>query len=149
MQKFITQTSSSRRLFNRTVFTSLRNQQQQHRFYSSNAITKQELKDLIEKRDSDYLLIDVRNTEELEGNMPLIPTAVNIPLPDFGSALMMADSKRFESMYGIKKPSHNDKIICYCRSGRRSQSACEILEQLQFDNVYNYEGSALDWYNQK
>ncbi len=39
----------------------------------------------------------------------------------------------------------NDEIIVYCRSGRRSVTACLIMETMGFANVVNLEGGMLDW----
>ena len=33
----------------------------------------------------------------------------------------------------------------YCRSGKRSYSACEIMKELGFTNLYNLESGYLDW----
>lgn len=156
-----------------------------NRFYSSstnepNLINKEELKKLIEKREEPYVLIDVRNPDEVTSpDMPLIESAVNIPLPDLGSAFMMMDEKRFKTSYGFPKPKHHEKIIVYCRSGKRSEEgimeilcpflcmfihyclhyflisvcccyiAADILRQMQYDNVFNYIGSAMDWYSEQ
>ena len=117
----------ARSFVTRTKFTpkSMRTEISQHRFYSGgvviNTISKEELQELIKNRATEpYFLIDVRNPDELTGDMPLIESAINIPLPDFGSAFMTTDPMRFQTMYGIPKPNHNERIICYCRSGRRS-----------------------------
>jgi rhodanese-related sulfurtransferase len=126
-----------------------------HRFYSSNTkepklINKEELRKLIEKKEEPYVLIDVRNPDEVTSpDMPLIESAVNIPLPDLGSAFMMMDEKRFKTSYGFPKPKHHEKIIVYCRSGKRSTQAADILRQMQYDNVFNYVGSAMDWYSEQ
>lgn len=36
-------------------------------------------------------------------------------------------------------------IICVCRSGARSQAACEILQQQGFTNVQNMSGGMIAW----
>ena len=36
-------------------------------------------------------------------------------------------------------------IVCICRSGARSQSACEMLANAGFANVVNLRGGMLDW----
>ena len=37
------------------------------------------------------------------------------------------------------------EVICYCRSGNRSQMACAILEHLGFKNTVNVAGGTIDW----
>jgi rhodanese-related sulfurtransferase len=39
------------------------------------------------------------------------------------------------------------EVIVYCRSGRRSMLACQILDQMGFKDTYNLEGGILAWIN--
>lgn len=39
----------------------------------------------------------------------------------------------------------DQEVIVYCRSGNRSQVACNILEQMGFKNTVNVTGGMLDW----
>lgn len=39
----------------------------------------------------------------------------------------------------------NEEVICYCRSGNRSQMACLMLEHMGFTNTINVAGGTLDW----
>jgi rhodanese-related sulfurtransferase len=38
-----------------------------------------------------------------------------------------------------------EEVICYCRSGNRSQMACLMLEHLGFKNTVNVAGGMIDW----
>ncbi|MDB5193082.1 MAG: rhodanese-like protein [Segetibacter sp.] len=38
-----------------------------------------------------------------------------------------------------------EEVICYCRSGSRSQMACLMLEHLGFKNTVNVTGGMVDW----
>jgi rhodanese-related sulfurtransferase len=38
-----------------------------------------------------------------------------------------------------------EEVICYCRSGARSQMACLMLEHLGFTNTVNVTGGILEW----
>ena len=42
----------------------------------------------------------------------------------------------------------DQEIIIHCRSGKRSLTACLILESLGFSNTKNLEGGMLDWQEQ-
>ena len=42
----------------------------------------------------------------------------------------------------------NQEVIVHCRSGKRSQTACLILESLGFTNTKNLQGGMLDWQEQ-
>lgn len=39
----------------------------------------------------------------------------------------------------------NEEVICYCRRGNRSQSACLILEHMGFNNTKNMVGGVEAW----
>ena len=38
-----------------------------------------------------------------------------------------------------------EEVICYCRSGQRSQMACLMLEHMGFKNTVNVSGGLVDW----
>lgn len=39
----------------------------------------------------------------------------------------------------------DQEVICYCRSGQRSQMACLMLEHMGFNNTVNVTGGMLAW----
>lgn len=39
----------------------------------------------------------------------------------------------------------DEELILQCRSGRRSEMACMVLDQMGFKNTYNLEGGILAW----
>ncbi|HPH22830.1 MAG TPA: rhodanese-like domain-containing protein [Chitinophagaceae bacterium] len=39
----------------------------------------------------------------------------------------------------------NEEVICYCRSGNRSNMACLMLEHLGFTNTVNVVGGMIAW----
>lgn len=39
----------------------------------------------------------------------------------------------------------NEEIVVHCRSGKRSQMACQILDQMGFAKTVNVEGGILAW----
>ncbi len=76
------------------------------------------------------ILVDVRTAEEVsEGK---IANAINIDLYD-----PAFDEK-------ISKLDKNKTILVYCRSGRRSMSAAEILAKKGY-KVVNLEGGITEW----
>ena len=75
-------------------------------------------------------MIDVREPDEvLQGS---IPSAVNLPLSVLANSLHLSPEV-FKSRFGWEKPKTNQEIVFYCRSGKRSTTACEIAAQ----NGYN------------
>lgn len=39
----------------------------------------------------------------------------------------------------------DQEVICYCRSGNRSQMACLMLDHLGYTNTVNVTGGIVDW----
>lgn len=75
-----------------------------------------------------HLLIDVRTPEEFASGH--ISGAVNIPVESLQSRL--------------SEVSNAQPIVVYCRSGNRSATASQILEQAGYSNVYDL-GGIIDW----
>ncbi|HUV07195.1 MAG TPA: rhodanese-like domain-containing protein [Spirochaetia bacterium] len=80
------------------------------------------LKQLIEKKDKDYFLIDVRTDREY--GTGFIPSAINIPYDVIGNNLPTEDRSAL--------------IVVYCASGSRSGRAKQALDELGFKNVINF-----------
>eukprot|EP01119_Soliformovum_irregulare_P019209 TRINITY_DN6033_c0_g1_i1.p1 TRINITY_DN6033_c0_g1~~TRINITY_DN6033_c0_g1_i1.p1 ORF type:complete len:206 (-),score=24.69 TRINITY_DN6033_c0_g1_i1:10-627(-) len=108
-------------------------------------ITKEDLKKRIGAKDHPYTLIDVREPSEIE-QTGRIDTAHNIPLGQIGEAFKL-DEDTFSKKYGFSKPKQDQDLIFSCRSGVRSQNACDIAEANRYTNVINYKGSALEWFS--
>ncbi|MEE1126348.1 MAG: rhodanese-like domain-containing protein [Acutalibacteraceae bacterium] len=93
------------------------------------SVSSQEAKELMDSEDS-YIILDVRTEEEYaEGH---IKNAVLIP--DYEIA------ERAEKELTDK----NQLILVYCRSGRRSKIASDILVSLGYTNVVEF-GGIIDW----
>jgi rhodanese-related sulfurtransferase len=103
-------------------------------------ITTEELKEMIDNKE-DYILIDVRNKEELEHGM--IPTAKHLYLDEIEEAFKLSEEE-FENKYNFKKPSKEKLIILHCRTGARSQAATDFLIDRGY-NAKNYQGSVQAW----
>merc|ERR1712137_747029 len=103
-----------------------------------NVISKTDVQQFIDSERGDYILIDVRKPEEYSHGV--IPTAKTLPLGELPEALAMKE-KDWEAKYNFKKIQPNDTIILYCRSGKRSDTASQILEARGFKHILNYEGS--------
>ncbi|HPQ07709.1 MAG TPA: rhodanese-like domain-containing protein [Bacteroidia bacterium] len=91
-------------------------------------VSPQEFQKLLS--DKNTILVDVRTAEEVsEGK---IPNAINI---DFYS-------NTFEQE--ISKLDKNKTILVYCRSGRRSAGAAEVLAKKGY-KVVNLDGGISNW----
>ena len=84
-------------------------------------------------RKENYLLLDVRTTEEYAEEH--LPGARLIPLNELDQRYLELEAPK--------------KIILYCRSGRRSLAGAILLCNLGFWELYNMEGGIVDWPYQK
>lgn len=74
----------------------------------------------------DAYLIDVREPDEvIQGS---IPSSVNLPLSVLSNSLHLS-KKDFKEKHGFDKPRADQEIIFYCRSGKRSATACDIAKR--------------------
>ena len=88
-------------------------------------ITPEEVKEILDNKNENYVLIDVREDDEFnEGH---IPGAVNIPLGNIDSITY----------------STSRTIIVYCKSGNRSNEAAIKLKNMGY-NVKDM-GGIVDW----
>ncbi len=92
-------------------------------------ITAQEAKRIIDNEEG-YIILDVRAQEEYDGGH--IPGAIVIPHGE------IAD--RAEEVLTDK----DQLILVYCRSGRRSKIAADVLVELGYTNIREF-GGILDW----
>lgn len=91
-------------------------------------ITVKELKEMIDRKESDFHIIDVREPYEYEiGNLG----GLLIPLGEIENQL-------------DNIPSLGKKVIL-CRSGIRSKKAIQKLQKLGFKNLFNLKGGILEW----
>ncbi len=77
------------------------------------------------------VLLDVRTAQEVASG--IIPGAVHIDIsrPDFIEKINQLDKSK--------------SYVVYCRSGRRSVSACNMMANEGFQQLYNLQGGILSW----
>ena len=93
------------------------------------SITAEEAKENMDTEEG-YVILDVRTKEEYdEGH---IPGAVLIPNTE-------VENRAEEAL-----PDKEQLILVYCRSGRRSKMAAQILADLGYTNVKEF-GGIIDW----
>lgn len=79
----------------------------------------------------EVLLLDVRTASEFESGHLIDSENMDYNQPDFRTAI---------SQLAKDKP-----VLVYCRSGRRSSYAMEIMKELGFQQIYNLEGGIESW----
>ena len=82
--------------------------------------------------DENAVILDVRT--EAEVSEGIIANAINIDI-----------HKGQDFVDQIEALDKNKNYYVYCRSGMRSEKACEIMNQLGFENAYNLIGGILNW----
>lgn len=92
-------------------------------------ITAEEAKQIMDT-EKGYLILDVRTQEEYD--QLHIPGAVLIPDTDI--------AEQAEQILTDK----DQLLLVYCRSGRRSKLASEILVELGYTNILEF-GGIIDW----
>jgi rhodanese-related sulfurtransferase len=91
--------------------------------------------ELARKLDSDpaLLVCDVRDPDELEGELGQLPGARNIPLG------------QLQPRIGELSTHKRRDIVAVCRTGRRSEAAARILQDSGFERVFVLKGGMTAW----
>lgn len=82
--------------------------------------------------DENAVILDVRTEAEVDEGM--IANAINIDIHEGQGFIDKIEALDKSKNYYV-----------YCRSGARSAKACEIMNELGFDNAYNLLGGMLEW----
>lgn len=92
-------------------------------------ITAQEAKELMDGEEG-YVILDVRTEEEYaQGHVP--------------GAILIPDSQ-IETKAEEILTDKDQMILVYCRSGRRSKNAAELLLKLGYTDIREF-GGIIDW----
>jgi rhodanese-related sulfurtransferase len=95
-----------------------------------NEKTKEIKGDFVYKKlEKGAVLVDVRTEEERADD--LIPGSIWIPLD-----LLPMHVNNFKE---------TEDVIFYCRSGRRSELACQLMRDHGFTNSWNLVGGIVEW----
>ncbi|MGS2727198.1 rhodanese-like domain-containing protein [Psychroserpens sp. BH13MA-6] len=82
--------------------------------------------------DYDAVVLDVRTSEEAA--LGIIPKALLIDI-----------YKGQGFIYKLEELDKTKNYYVYCRSGTRSAQACQIMNQLGFENTNNLIGGFIEW----
>ena len=82
--------------------------------------------------EDNAVILDVRTEAEVAEKK--IPNSINIDI-----------YKGQGFVYQLEELDKSKNYYVYCRSGARSEKACNIMNQLGFDNAYNLLGGILEW----
>jgi rhodanese-related sulfurtransferase len=90
-------------------------------------ITYKELKPITDAPTGEVTIIEVREPDEVQAGM--IPAAVNVPLTQFEKAFAPNGGADFQEKFSFPRPSFNDQLVFYCRSGKRSEQALQMAKK--------------------
>ncbi|HEY9184946.1 MAG TPA: rhodanese-like domain-containing protein [Salegentibacter sp.] len=94
-------------------------------------LTQEEWREKLEQDDK-AVVLDVRTEEEMEeGYLP------NAKLIDIYKGQEFVDE--------IEKLDKSKNYYIYCRSGQRSEQACQLMDQMGFATTYNLLGGIIEW----
>lgn len=101
----------------------------------------------VEGTDENYVIIDVRNVDEIDYTGKLSPVVHTLPLPyivQYG--VFNLDNEDFEDSFGFPKPEMDQTLVFTCKAGIRSMQAGQFAIQAGYTKIVNYTGGANDWF---
>ncbi|XP_018052900.1 PREDICTED: uncharacterized protein LOC108690223 [Atta colombica] len=102
----------------------------------------------LEKEKPDFLLFDVRESEEIE-SYSQTPKIINIKEDDVVNELINLEDKNFQKKYGISKPDQHTKMIFSCYSGKRAENVVKKMNEKGYTQVYLYRGGFKAWHDKQ
>lgn len=83
-------------------------------------------------QSNNAVVLDVRTLEEV--NEGIIPNAIHI---DIFKGQAFVDE--------VEQLPKDKTYFVYCRSGRRSAQACDVMQKLGFKETHNLLGGIMEW----
>jgi rhodanese-related sulfurtransferase len=102
-------------------------------------MSTEQLKTMMDSLEIFYL-IDVREINEYAYGF--VPGAINVP---GGVLIFKMENTAFWDNEMIYPPMKTDKIIVYCKKGKRSVIAAHDLQRLGYENVWYLDGGYKAW----
>lgn len=114
-------------------------------------IGKEKMTEIIqdyEKKNSHskYVVIDVRDQEEVAASGKLSPQVITLPVPIILDQNVFAmNEKDFQNACGFQKPKHDQMIVFSCAVGIRSNWAAYAAALAGYESA-NYMGGSEEWF---
>jgi rhodanese-related sulfurtransferase len=116
-------------------------------------IGKEEMEEIIEdyeeggREDSGYVVMDVRERNEVEYTGKLSPNTQTLPLSIISEQNVFSlDEEEFEEVCGFAKPLPDETLVFSCAAGIRSVHAARFAAMNGYSNLINYTGGANQWF---
>lgn len=116
-------------------------------------IDKDAMKEIVEdvenssRDESGYVIIDVRNFDEIESTGKLSDCVYSLPLPMVSEGAFDKSENEFQDLYGFDKPSLDETIVFSCKAGIRAMKAANIAANSGYTNLVSYSGGADEWFS--
>ncbi|MFP4399743.1 MAG: rhodanese-like domain-containing protein [Desulfonatronovibrio sp.] len=95
-------------------------------------ITQEQMEEMARK-NSDLIILDVRQPEERTGPLGKINGSVNVPLSRFAQGIARLDLDK------------DMPVVVLCRTQNRSRAAYDELRKMGFSNIYILKGGMMDY----
>ena len=141
--------ASSPRLDTRVFMSSDKEQQ-----LTLRNIGREQMEEIVEdyenggREDSGYVVLDVREENEIAYSGKVSPNTITFPLQKLMRLNAFAlDDDDFEEEFGFEKPSPDETLVFTCAAGVRSVHAAQFASQAGYTQLVNYMGGANEWFN--
>jgi len=117
-------------------------------------IGKEQMEEIIEdyeqggREDSGYVVMDVREENEVAASGQLSPNTQTLPLSVISQQKVFEmDEDEFEIVCGFGKPLPDETIVFSCAAGIRSVQAAQWAAHAGYTKLVNYQGGAYEWFS--
>jgi rhodanese-related sulfurtransferase len=119
-------------------------------------IGRDEMEEIVEdfeergRQESGYVIIDVREADEIAYTGKVSTNALHVPLGVLSQyQVFNMDEDNFEEVCGFNKPDLDETIVFTCAAGIRSSHACNLAARSGYTKLINYKGGANEWFSTK
>lgn len=100
------------------------------------------------REDSGYIVMDVRELNEIEYTGKLSSNTHSLPLQLLMRENVFAlDEDEFEEVCGFQKPQPDETLVFSCAAGIRSVHAAKFAAMNGYSQLINYTGGANQWFS--
>ena len=119
------------------------------------SIDKSQMSDIIQAAEGsvgtmnhNYVIIDVRNVDEINSTGQLSPVVHTLPLP----YILQNDAfnlgyEEFEEQFGFPKPELDQTLVFTCKAGIRAMKAAQCAIQAGYTEIVSYGGGSDEWFS--
>jgi len=116
-------------------------------------IGKEEMEEIVEdyeeggREDSGYVIMDVRERNEVEYTGKVSPNTITLPLSLISEQNVFGmEDNDFEDLCGFPKPTIDETLVFSCAAGIRSVHAARFAAMNGYSKLINYTGGANQWF---